>query len=141
LPSDRNAAIESTAFNEEMLAPRRVEPPREVRLAAAPVAAQDNLPDNSPEPVAVAEPAPAATAAPSPPPTESPSMTAAPLFRARGDLGRTSAATVPPVIPILRAPDDPGIDDEPVSDEFAEQAGPAQGQAGGWRGFLSRLGS
>src|SRR5664279_5514881 len=32
LPSDKNAAIESTAFNEEMLAPRRVEPPREVRL-------------------------------------------------------------------------------------------------------------
>ena len=141
LPSDKNAAIESTAFNEEMLAPRRVEPPREVRLEAAPVAAQDNLPDNSPEPVAVAEPAPAAAAAPSPPPTESPSMTAAPLFRARADLGRSSAATVPPVIPILRAPDDPGIDDEPVSDEFAEQAGPAQGQAGGWRGFLSRLGS
>ena len=141
LPSDRNAAIESTAFNEEMLAPRRVEPPREVRLAAAPVAAQDNLPDNSPEAVAVAEPAPAAAAAPSPPPTEPPSMTAAPLFRARTDLGRSSAATVPPVIPILRAPDDPGIDDEPVSDEFAEQAGPAQGQAGGWRGFLSRLGS
>ena len=141
LPSDRNAAIESTAFNEEMLAPRRVEPPREVRLEAAPAAAQDNLPDNSPEAVAVAEPAPAAAAAPSPPPTEPPSMTAAPLFRARTDLGRSSAATVPPVIPILRAPDDPGIDDEPVSDEFAEQAGPAQGQAGGWRGFLSRLGS
>jgi HemY protein len=141
LPSDKNAAIESTAFNEEMLAPRRVEPPREVRLEAAPVAAQDNLPDNSPEPVAVAEPTPAATAAPSPPPTESPSMTAAPLFRARGDLGKSSAATVLPVIPILRAPDDPGIDDEPVSDEFAEQVGPAQGQAGGWRGFLARLGS
>jgi HemY protein len=141
LPSDRNAAIESTAFNEEMLAPRRVEPPREVRLEAAPVAAQDNLPDNSQEPVAVAEPAPAATAAASLSQTESPSMTAAPLFRARADLGKSSAATVLPVIPILRAPDDPGIDDEPVSDEFAEQAGPAQGQAGGWRGFLSRLGS
>jgi HemY protein len=140
LPSDRKAAIESTAFNEEMLAPRRVEPPREVRLDAAPAAAQDNLPDNSPEVVAAAEPAPAAAAAPSPP-TESPSMTAAPLFRARAALGRSSAATVPPVIPILRAPDDPGIEDEPVSDEFAEQAGPAQGQAGGWRGFLSRLGS
>jgi len=44
------------------------------------------------------------------------------------------------VIPIVRPPDDPGIDDDPVSDEFAEQAGPAQGQAGGWRGFLSRWG-
>jgi HemY protein len=44
------------------------------------------------------------------------------------------------VIPIVRPPDDPGIDDDPASDEFAEQAAPEQGQAGGWRGFLSRWG-
>ena len=36
--------------------------------------------------------------------------------------------------------DDPGIDDEAVADEFAEQISPPQGQAGGWRGFLSRWG-
>ena len=44
------------------------------------------------------------------------------------------------MIPIVRAPDDPGIDDEAVSDEFAETVNPAHGQAGGWRGFLSRWG-
>jgi HemY protein len=44
------------------------------------------------------------------------------------------------VIPILRAPDDPGIDEEGARDEFAEQIGPPKAQAGGWRGFLSRWG-
>ena len=55
--------------------------------------------------------------------------------------GRAGPSPVPPIIPIVRAPDDPGIDDEPViRDEFAEQLSPSQGQAGGWRGFLSRWG-
>ncbi len=44
------------------------------------------------------------------------------------------------MIPIIRAPDDPGIEEDPVADEFAEQAGPPQRQAGGWRGFLARWG-
>jgi HemY protein len=64
----------------------------------------------------------------------------APLFRARTDIPAASekpAPAVPPVIPIVRAPDDPGVDDGTESDEFAEAAGPAQ--AGGWRGFLSRM--
>jgi HemY protein len=63
------------------------------------------------------------------------------LFRARADLGKTATAPIPPVIPILRAPDDPGIDEEAMPDEFAEQVGAAKAQAGGWRGFLSRWGS
>jgi HemY protein len=62
------------------------------------------------------------------------------LFRARADLGKATAAPIPPVIPIVRPPDDPGIDEEPVADEFAEQVTPVPGQAGGWRGFLSRWG-
>jgi HemY protein len=156
LPSDKGATIESSAFEEAMLAPRRVEPPRELSRessggqsaeAVAPSAAQDNLPAN-PAAAAVVEPAatppPVATSpAPSPvasapaAPTESSGMTAAPLFRARGDLGKPAIA---PVIPIVRAPDDPGIDDEPAGDEFREQVGPVHGQAGGWRGFLSRWG-
>jgi HemY protein len=69
---------------------------------------------------------------------------AAPLFRARQDIPSGISRSVPPsilpVIPIVRAPDDPGIDDEAGRDEFAEQIGPAPGQAGGWRGFLSRWG-
>jgi HemY protein len=44
------------------------------------------------------------------------------------------------VIPIVRAPDDPGVDDGLENDEFAEKIAPATGQAGGWRGFLSRWG-
>jgi HemY protein len=60
------------------------------------------------------------------------------LFRARADLGK--ATSIPAVIPIIRAPDDPGIDDDAPADEFAEQIGP-KAQAGGWRGFLSRWGA
>jgi HemY protein len=137
LPSDKSAPIEASPFEQAMLAPsRRVEPPREVPIEPAPSAAQDN----SPAAAAVVEPAPAATPAPPPPQTESAPVMPAPLFRARQDLGKSSVATIPPVIPIVRPPDDPGIDDEAVRDEFAEQINPAQGQAGGWRGFLSRWG-
>jgi HemY protein len=151
LPSDKGATIESSAFEEAMLAPRRVEPPRELSSEVSgeisneqpsdvtpPSAAQDNLPAN-PAAAAVVESAPAPSpVAPAPAaPIESPGMTAAPLFRARGDFGKPAIA---PVIPLIRAPDDPGIDDEPASDEFREQVGPAHGQAGGWRGFLSRWG-
>jgi len=137
LPSDKNAAIEASPFEQAMLAPSRgVEPPREVLIEPAPSAAQDN----SPALAAIVEPALASTPAPSPPQTGSAPVTAAPLFRQRQDLGKSSVATIPPVIPIVRPPDDPGIDDEPVTDEFAEQINPAQGQTGGWRGFLSRWG-
>ena len=120
-----------------MLTPRRVAPPHSIEAEPAAPAAQDNKPANSPHlpPLAAAEPAAAA-----PPPTQSAPVTAPPLFRARADLGKTGAPGIPPVIPIVRAPDDPGIDDEAVSDEFAESINPAQGQAGGWRGFLSRWG-
>jgi HemY protein len=69
---------------------------------------------------------------------ESP-VPAAPLFRTRADLTRP-AAPIPIVIPIVRAPDDPGIDDEAPSDEFVEQIGTPKAQAGGWRGFLARWG-
>jgi HemY protein len=163
LPSDKSAAIEAREFEaqeykEAMSAPRRVEPPREPVTpaaeetappaeVAAPPAAQDNSPAASAAGAPAVEPASTAAAAPppTPPPAESPSMTAAPLFRARGDIPnhnpRAAPSGIPPVIPIIRPPDDPGIDDEPVSDEFAEQVGPAQGQAGGWRGFLARWGS
>ena len=63
-----------------------------------------------------------------------------PLFRQRQDLPKVNPSSIPAVIPIVRPPDDPGVDDDPVSDEFGEQIGPAQGQVGGWRGFLSRWG-
>src|SRR5450755_3080416 len=156
LPSDKNAAIEAKEFNEAITAPRRVEPPRGAAIDLVPATAQDNSPvldaaaEPEPTPAPVAAPAPppqpaTPPVAPSPPPpaTESPAVTAAPLFRARQDIPgglRSVPPSILPVIPIVRAPDEPGIDDEPRRDEFAEQNGPVPGQAGGWRGFLSRWG-
>jgi HemY protein len=149
LPSDKNTAIESSAFEEAMLAPPRVAPPRETPAeVTSPPAAQDNAPPDvpapapvPPAPVIVAPPPAPAVPEPAPPPpsAESAPVTSAPLFRARSDLGKP-AASVPPVIPIIRPPDDPGIDEDAVMDEFAEPVTPVQGQAGGWRGFLSRWG-
>ena len=148
LPSEKNAALEAKEFNEAMLAPRRVEPPREPAaiepVPAGPVpAAQDNSPAHSPahSPAKAPTVEPPPAAAPSPPEAEAPVMAAAPLFRQRQDTGRGNASAVPPVIPIVRAPDDPGIDDEPVGEEFAEQINPGPGQPGGWRGFLARWGN
>jgi HemY protein len=140
LPSDNSAALEAKEFNEAMAAPRRVEPPREAApvVENSPPAAQDNVPADAAARPAVVEVAPAPS--PVPPPAESAPVTSAPLFRQRSDLGKPAAAPVPPVIPIIRPPDDPGIDDEAVTDEFAEPLGPSPGQAGGWRGFLARWG-
>jgi HemY protein len=175
LPSDKGEAIESSPFEEAMLAtPRRavvLEPPPAVANEPAaepaspepvdpapaeppaasvvppPAAAQDNVP---PPAAAAAEPTPAeaapAEAANSPTPTPAPAPAEpapprpAPLFRARQDIPRSVPAPIPPVIPIIRAPDDPGVDEDGPPDEFAEQIGPPKAQAGGWRGFLSRWG-
>ena len=153
LPSDKAAAIEPSPFEEAMLAPRRepvaklesgaaIEPeaapeaiPVEpVAAEPAPVAAQDNAP---PAEIAT-EPVPAPVPAPQPSPD---APAAAPLFRARQDIPKVTPQNIPAVIPILRAPDDPGVDDEGGRDEFAEQIGPPVSQAGGWRGFLARWGS
>jgi HemY protein len=128
LPSDKNGAIEPSPFEEAVLAtPRRavvLEPPSEAAPSAEPAAAQDNAPLASIEP-ATAESAPVASA---------------PLFRARQDIPKAAPAPIPAVIPIIRAPDDPGIDEDGAPDEFAEQIAPPKAQAGGWRGFLSRWG-
>ena len=65
---------------------------------------------------------------------------APPVFRPRREIEKIDSGRLPPVIPIIRAPDDPGVaDDAPPDHEFTDSAGPEQMQAGGWRGFLSRL--
>jgi HemY protein len=134
LPSEKNVAIEAKAFDEAQIAPNRVEPPRGPSTEAEAQAAQDNWPKPS---------TPATPVAPTPV-SEPSAVTAPPLFRARRDAvmdsSKSAPSPIPPVIPIVRPPDDPGIDDEAASDEFAEQIHPGQGQAGGWRGFLSRWG-
>jgi HemY protein len=133
LPSHKNVTLDASPFEEAMLAPPRqvtkdVPPPRVVPIEPKPAAAQDN------SPAAVIEPASAA------PPQQEPAAAPPPMFRPRQDIPKSGAPAVPPVIPIVRAPDDPGVDDESSSDEFAGQTDPAQSQAGGWRGFLSRWG-
>jgi HemY protein len=133
LPSDRNS-IEASPFEEAMLAPPRTipierAPPSTVAIEPVPAAQ-----DNSPAPAA-SEPAPSVSPQPEPAVTAPP-----PMFRSRQDIPKSGASAVSPIVPIVRAPDDPGVDDEPASDEFAEQTDPAQAQAGGWRGFLSRWG-
>jgi HemY protein len=126
-----------------------VEPP-------APITPPAPVPSPAPVPppvvvVAAAPPAPVVTApvAPTPVVPSAPAaepVAAPPLFRARADLAKDLAkpghhSPIPAVIPLVRAPDDPGIDDElPVVDEFADQIGTPKVQAGGWRGFWSRLG-
>jgi HemY protein len=163
LPSDKGAAIESSPFEEAMLAtPRRavvIAPPEaadeQPAEPAAPItpeppaapAAQDNVP-----PAAAAEGPPAeaprpeaATILPTPEsappkPAESAPSQPAPLFRSRQDIPKTVPTPIPAVIPLIRAPDDPGIDEDGPADEFAEQIAPPKAQAGGWRGFLSRWG-
>jgi HemY protein len=168
LPSDRTGAIESSAFEEAMLAsPRRavvLEPPKDVDegepaplpdVPAASVALAASAPapaaeqDNAPAPAAAAEaapteptrPEPAPAPAPTPPkPAESASSQPAPLFRSRQDIPKAVPTPIPAVIPFIRAPDDPGVDDDGPADEFAEQIGTPKAQAGGWRGFLSRWG-
>ncbi|WP_213771931.1 hypothetical protein, partial [Bradyrhizobium sp. dw_78] len=165
LPSGKGTTIESSPFEEAMLAPPV---PRRDRIASetpavaaespasatAPGAMQDNAP-SQPVP-AVAESVPAAISAPAPAgssqiasqvTSQAASQTAeAPLFRARRDLpdhelAAAAPAGIPPIIPIVRAPDDPGIDDEGMRDEFAEQMAASRAQAGGWRGFWSRWGA
>lgn len=151
LPSDKGTTIESSAFEEAMLAapaPKRVaaasEAPEEPMViapdptpAAAP-AAQDNAP-----PAAREEPAttPAEPVKPVPKAAESSPVAETPVFQTRADLGKPAQAPIQTVIPIVRAPDDPGIDDDAPSDEFTEQIGTPKAQAGGWRGFWSRWGA
>ena len=154
LPSDKNTAIEAAEFHAAISAPRRVEPPREPPVVVEPAtellpsAAQDNSPvvaaavEPAPVVLPTPAPAPAPPPKPSPPSTESAPVAPAPLFRSRQDIPKNVPASILPVIPIVRAPDDPGIDDdEPLTDEFTEQVGSVSGQAGGWRGFLSRWGN
>ena len=137
LPSG-NGAIEPSPFEQAMLAatPERAVPASEP--ADTPVLVeQDNAPTLPPVVDAAPSPPPAAAAAPTPPPA---AAMAPPLFRARADIPAASEKpqpAVPPVIPIIRPPDDPGVDDGTEPDEFAEL--PAPGQTGGWRGFLSRI--
>jgi HemY protein len=153
LPSDKGTTIDESPFEEAMLASRPMAPPPEPleapreTIAAPEPASPPATQDNSPPPAApVAVPATTATEAvvvpaeppsPPPPPAEPAATAAPPLFRPRPDLAK-GPPPVPQIVPIVRAPDDPGIAEDPSDEDDRERIGPAQGQAGGWRGFLSR---
>ena len=121
LPSEHAAVVEPEPVREPLLAPPRAESAEAdapVQPGDAPVAAEE-------ERGAQMRPESAAPVSTAPPP----------VFRARQDMTRKTAAPIPPVIPIVRAPDDPGVDEDSDRDEFD---GPATKQAGGWRGFVAR---
>src|SRR5215212_7012084 len=131
----RNLAARARLWR--LSAPRQVEPPREAQAEAAQPPAQDNTPPDPPADSAVIDQAEIKTIPPASEPEE-PSST--PVFRQRHEMPKTGTSRIPPVIPIVRPPDDPGIEDDAVADDFAEQSGRSERQAGGWRGFLSRWG-
>jgi HemY protein len=141
LPSDKRPAIEMAEFEEAASALPQVEAPRQDRAEVTPPA-QDNLPGGSPAKLTVVESVePGTTAAASGAAAEVEAAITAPLFRQRNDLAKPETSSVPAVIPIVRPPDDPGIEDDEATDEYREQqVSPAHSQAGGWRGFLSRWG-
>ncbi|MBN9041749.1 MAG: heme biosynthesis protein HemY [Rhizobiales bacterium 62-47] len=121
LPSEHAVVVEPEPVREPLLAPPRAESAEAdapVQPGDAPVAAEE-------ERGAQMRPESAAPVSTAPPP----------VFRARQDMTRKTAAPIPPVIPIVRAPDDPGVDEDSDRDEFD---GPATKQAGGWRGFVAR---
>ncbi|MBV8700523.1 MAG: hypothetical protein JO052_22145 [Bradyrhizobium sp.] len=128
----------------EKLAEQPAEKPAEapVEKAAEPAAAPTLAPV-SPAPAESVPPVPAASVAAAPQPAAAEPVVP-PLFRSRRDLARPNSSPIQPIpaiVPVLRAPDDPGVaDDEEPADEFADQIGTAKAQAGGWRGFWSRLG-
>jgi HemY protein len=142
LPADSHTALVVEADERD--------PATKDGLAALPAAAAPNNPSastpNSP-PVAspAAETAPMASAATEPPaaaasPSPNASPAPGPLFRSRQLPEKGNATAIPAVIPLTRAPDDPGVDEDLELDEYGEPNQPRTTQAGGWRGFLSRLG-
>ena len=133
LPSG-TSTVEPSPFEQAMLAapPQAAAPVTE--LEGAPVVEQDNAP--APPAANVVSPPPAAAVA------LAPETGTPPLFRARTDIpagGEKPAPVIPTIVPIIRPPDDPGVDDGTEPDEFAEAPSPVSGQTGGWRGFISRM--
>jgi HemY protein len=111
----------------------------DARIAAAPSPGETERPNSETVTASIDEKVPViAPVAPAPPETIKTPAAPPPVFRPRGDLGQASAAP-PPIIPIIRAPDDPGVDELFTDDEFADSLVSPSAQRGGWQGFWSRL--
>lgn len=107
-------------------APLRESPAQEPAAMSAGAAAPAPAPPND-------APPPAAPLPPRVAPSQK-SEAPRPLFRDRSDLGG-QRPHVPPVIPVIQAPDDPGIDAEDASDAAEPEI---SAQPGGWRGAIAR---
>src|SRR3569623_278526 len=127
------------------LASERAEIEAEAPALLEPMPLDSRLPEQRPAPLestGETETAPAAEAvtAPmeSPPaPVKPESVTPPPVFRTRPVGEARNPAPPPAIIPLVRAPDDPGVPEE----DFPEGSeGGHDRQPGGWRGFVTRLG-
>lgn len=132
LPSEKAPVLEAEVADEPALPPVLEAGPA-VKLPPPAVTLQDNEPapiPSAPAPVEQAAPPLVAPVIANVPP---------PVFRPRRDIEKPDAARIPAVIPIVRAPDDPGVADEVRDEEFDDPVQPEPAQPGGWKGFLSRL--
>lgn len=129
LPSEKAPVLDAEVVDEPAL-PTSLEAGPAVKLPPPAVTLQDNEPVPASAPVVVAVPPPAAPVIADVPP---------PVFRPRREIEKPDAPRIPAVIPIVRAPDDPGVADEVRNEEFDDPVQPEPAQPGGWKGFLSRL--
>ncbi|ABD05023.1 HemY-like [Rhodopseudomonas palustris HaA2] len=155
LPAKKTVVIEDNPFHDALIASSAPEalPPAKadaaVMVTVEPVADDAIVTPKQPEATVIAvEPEPAAdkpkeakeqrkdsakepakAAAQAGPDTVIP-MPSPPLFHRRPAAQATS-----PVIPIVRAPDDPGVDEEPAPEEFDERSTAPAAPAGSWRGY------
>ena len=137
LPSEKAPVLEAEIADEPALPPP-LEASPVTTLPLPPVTSQDNEP--VPAPVAASPPPSAPTPDPVPPAAAPVTVNVPPpVFRPRRDIEKADSSRIPAVIPIVRAPDDPGVADEIVEEEFDDPVRPEPAQPGGWKGFLSRL--
>jgi HemY protein len=136
LPSNRSKVLESDLFDETLIEPPADDEPEVVEVEPEPEPAKVEAAKPEPAPAkssaapvevvmepADTKPVSAPTAAASTAPA------ATPLFHRQ----KPAAA---PVIPIVRAPDDPGIEDDGNGESTGNVKSAAQG--GSWRGYLPR---
>jgi HemY protein len=126
LPSSRPALVEAEISDQIASDAPRFE--------ALPAASQSAARDGDGATVAIESSSPETAAA-------SAEAATSPTFRTQSDLDKAGASDIPAVIAIVRAPDDPGVDDNPQNDGFTEENPQVARQAGGLRGLLSRRGS
>lgn len=145
LPPEKAPVLDTEIADEPALPPPLEASPVTPLPASPPVALQDNEPlpapavASAPVVVATAPPAPVAPAPAVPPVEPVTANVPPPVFRPRRDIEKADGSRIPAVIPIVRAPDDPGVADEVVHEEFDDPVRPEPAQPGGWKGFLSRL--